>query len=277
MPPNGKLTLDELRAAVRTSEIDTVIVGFCDMQGRLMGKRAHATAFVDGMAAQGVEGCNYLLAVDVDMNTVTGYAFASWERGYGDFVLRPDIATLRRIPWLEGHGPLPVRPAVARRLAGHAVAPSDPARPARAAGGARLACDGRIGARVPALRRELRGVPREGLSGSPARERLQRRLLDPRFDLCRARPARDPARHGRRRHAGRGLEGRVQLRPARGELPLRGRARDGRQPHGLPQRREGDRAPARTRADLHAQVRRARGQLVPHPHLALGCGAQPLP
>ena len=69
MPQNGKLTLDELGAAVRSSEIDTVIVGFCDMQGRLMGKRAHAPAFLDGMATQGAEGCNYLLAVDVDMNT----------------------------------------------------------------------------------------------------------------------------------------------------------------------------------------------------------------
>ena len=79
-----------------------MIVGFCDMQGRLMGKRVHAPAFLDGIATHGAEGCNYLLAVDVDMNTVPGYAFASWERGYGDFVLRPDLSTLRRIPWLPG-------------------------------------------------------------------------------------------------------------------------------------------------------------------------------
>jgi glutamine synthetase len=98
----GKLTLDELGAAVATGELDTVIVGFCDMQGRLTGKRVHAPAFLDGIARHGAEGCNYLLAVDVDMNTVEGYAHASWERGYGDFVLRPDLGTLRRIPWLEG-------------------------------------------------------------------------------------------------------------------------------------------------------------------------------
>jgi glutamine synthetase len=96
------LTLDALEAAVAAGEIDTVIVGFCDMQGRLMGKRVHGPAFLDGIAANGAEGCNYLLAVDVDMNTVEGYSFASWERGYGDFVLRPDLATLRRIPWLAG-------------------------------------------------------------------------------------------------------------------------------------------------------------------------------
>ena len=102
MPPTGKLTLDELRVAVGASEIDTVIVGFCDMQGRLMGKRVHGPAFLDGIATNGAEGCNYLLAIDVDMNTVTGYAFASWERGYGDFVLKPDLSTLRAIPWLPG-------------------------------------------------------------------------------------------------------------------------------------------------------------------------------
>jgi glutamine synthetase len=102
MPPTGMLTFDELATAVEVSEIDTVIVGFCDMQGRLMGKRVHAPSFLDGIATAGAEGCNYLLAVDVDMNTVPGYAFASWERGYGDFVLRPDLSTLRAIPWLEG-------------------------------------------------------------------------------------------------------------------------------------------------------------------------------
>src|SRR3954463_12937521 len=74
----------------------------CDMQGRLQGKRLHARAFVDGIAEHGAEGCNYLLAVDVDMNTVPGYAMSSWEGGYGDFVFMPDLATLRRIPWLEG-------------------------------------------------------------------------------------------------------------------------------------------------------------------------------
>ena len=74
---DGRLTLDELGAAVAASQLDTVIVAFCDMQGRLMGKRVHGPAFLDGIATHGAEGCNYLLAVDVDMNTIEGYAFAA--------------------------------------------------------------------------------------------------------------------------------------------------------------------------------------------------------
>jgi glutamine synthetase len=98
----GMLSLDELRAEVAGGAIDTVVLAMTDMQGRLQGKRLHAPAFVDGIAEHGAEGCNYLLAVDVDMNTVPGYAMSSWERGYGDFVFRPDLATLRRVPWLAG-------------------------------------------------------------------------------------------------------------------------------------------------------------------------------
>src|ERR1700712_2669754 len=72
------------------------------MQGRLQGKRFHARFFVDEVLAHGTEACNYLFAVDVDMNTVDGYAISSWERGYGDFVMVPDHATLRRLPWHPG-------------------------------------------------------------------------------------------------------------------------------------------------------------------------------
>jgi glutamine synthetase len=95
------LTLDELRADVESGAIDTVLLVMTDMQGRLSGKRLHAPFFVDEVAAHGAEGCNYLLAVDVDMNTVQGFAMSSWETGYGDFVFRPDLDTLRRVPWLE--------------------------------------------------------------------------------------------------------------------------------------------------------------------------------
>jgi glutamine synthetase len=96
------ITLEELRAAVsHTGEnsIDTVVVAIADMQGRLQGKRFHAQHFVDVVADEGTEGCNYLLAVDVDMNTVDGYAMSSWAGGYGDFAMVPDLSTLRRIPW----------------------------------------------------------------------------------------------------------------------------------------------------------------------------------
>jgi glutamine synthetase len=95
------LSLDELRADVESGAVDTVLLVMTDMQGRLTGKRLHAPFFVDEVAGHGAEGCNYLLAVDVEMNTVQGFAMSSWETGYGDFVFRPDLDTLRRVPWLE--------------------------------------------------------------------------------------------------------------------------------------------------------------------------------
>ncbi|QYL18920.1 glutamine synthetase family protein [Mycolicibacterium pallens] len=95
----GLLLQAELESLVAAGEIDTVIVAFADMQGRLTGKRISAELFVDDVAAHGAECCNYLLAVDVDNNTVDGYAISSWETGYGDMVMTPDFATLRRIPW----------------------------------------------------------------------------------------------------------------------------------------------------------------------------------
>jgi glutamine synthetase len=96
------VTLEELKSEVESGAIDTVIVAFTDMQGRLMGKRLHAEFFIEGQVAEhGVEGCNYLLALEMEMDPVPGYGIASWEQGYGDFGLRPDMDTLRRIPWLE--------------------------------------------------------------------------------------------------------------------------------------------------------------------------------
>jgi glutamine synthetase len=98
----GLLTLEELRSGVGAGEIDTVVLAFTDMQGRLAGKRLSAEFFLEEVAEHYSEGCNYLLAVDVDMNTVDGYAMSSWDRGYGDFVMVPDMSTLRRLPWHEG-------------------------------------------------------------------------------------------------------------------------------------------------------------------------------
>ncbi len=96
------MNLDELRAGVDAGAIDTVLLALTDMQGRLQGKRLTARHFLADVAEHGAEGCNYLLGVDVDMATVSGYAKFSWERGYGDFVLRPDLDTLRPVPWQEG-------------------------------------------------------------------------------------------------------------------------------------------------------------------------------
>jgi glutamine synthetase len=96
------LGVEELRDLVDAGEVDTVIAAFTDMQGRLQGKRLHAQFFLDTVVEHGTEGCNYLLAVDVDMNTVAGYEISSWEKGYGDFEFVLDLSTLRRTTWLPG-------------------------------------------------------------------------------------------------------------------------------------------------------------------------------
>ena len=130
------LTIEQLRAEIESGAIDTVITAFTDMQGRLQGKRNHGHYFLDHVLGHGVEGCNYLLAVDVDMNTVEGYAISSWERGYGDMLFEMDMSTLRRTPgqpysatvqcdlvWLDGTGQ--VRPAPRSVLKSQTAAAAD--------------------------------------------------------------------------------------------------------------------------------------------------------
>ncbi|MCP4073571.1 MAG: glutamine synthetase [Hyphomicrobiales bacterium] len=97
----GNLTLEELKKSVSTGEIDTVLVAQVDMQGRLMGKRLQAEYFLES-AVNETHSCNYLLATDMEMETVEGYKSTSWSAGYGDYTMVPDLATLRRVPWLEG-------------------------------------------------------------------------------------------------------------------------------------------------------------------------------
>ena len=97
----GAMTLDELKTAARSGEIDTVIAAQVDLQGRLMGKRFQVEFFLDS-AFEETHSCNYLQATDMEMNPVDGYKATSWAHGYGDYVMRPDLATLRRVPWLEG-------------------------------------------------------------------------------------------------------------------------------------------------------------------------------
>src|SRR5438046_3249020 len=97
----GNLTLEALDNLVRRGDIDTVLVTFPDMQGRLMGKRVTAPFFLEQVARSGMHACAYLLTVDVDMTPLPGYRMASWATGYQDFHAVPDWATLRRIPWLE--------------------------------------------------------------------------------------------------------------------------------------------------------------------------------
>ncbi|MGE3150899.1 MAG: glutamine synthetase family protein, partial [Pseudorhodoplanes sp.] len=98
---SGNLSFQELKKAINAGAIDTVVVAMVDMQGRLIGKRFQAEYFING-AYEETHACDYLLANDIDMEPVPGYAAASWDKGYGDFVLKPDLTTLRRVPWLEG-------------------------------------------------------------------------------------------------------------------------------------------------------------------------------
>ena len=101
----GNLTFAELKAAVGAGAIDTVLVAMVDMQGRLIGKRFQAEYFVDS-AHEETHGCDYLLANDIDMEPVPGYKAASWSKGYGDFVMKPDLATIRNVPWLDKTAPV---------------------------------------------------------------------------------------------------------------------------------------------------------------------------
>src|SRR6185369_510563 len=99
--PKGMLNVESLRAMVAAGEIETVIAGFTDHYGRLMGKRFDAEMFVDEVVSSGGHACDYLLTVDMEMEPVPGYAFANWELGYGDVHMVPDLATLRLASWLE--------------------------------------------------------------------------------------------------------------------------------------------------------------------------------
>ena len=130
------LTIEQLRAEIESGDIDTVITAITDMQGRLQGKRNHGHYFLDHVLGHGVEGCNYLLAVDVDMTTVDGYAISSWEGGYGDMLFEMDMSTLRRTPgqphsatvqcdllWMDGRGE--VRPSPRSVLKSQAAAAAD--------------------------------------------------------------------------------------------------------------------------------------------------------
>ena len=207
----GMLTLEQLRVAVGEGEINTVVLAFTDMQGRLQGKRLSAEFFLEEVAEHYSEGCNYLLAVDVDMNTVDGYAMSSWDRGYGDFVLRPDMATLRRVPWQPGTALviadltwLDDTPVVAspRQILAGADRPAGRAR----AGGA-----GRDRAGVRRLPGHLRAGGGQGLPRPGARQHLQRGLLDPGDGADRAAAAPHPQRDGR---------GRLYVESAKGECNL---------------------------------------------------------
>ena len=130
---------------VDAGEIDTVVVAFTDMQGRLMGKRMEAQFFLEEIRTRHpVEGCNYLLALEMEMDPVPGYDMASWERGYGDFSMVPDFETMRRIPWLEGTRARALRRGVERRHPRPTLAASGPEGSGRPSARARVRADVRL-------------------------------------------------------------------------------------------------------------------------------------
>jgi glutamine synthetase len=97
----GRLTYKDLLVLIKSGEVDTVILAITDMQGRLQGKRMDASFFADDIGEAAIDGCSYLLASDVNMNTVDGFALTSWDRGYGDLAFKADFSTIRNVPWHE--------------------------------------------------------------------------------------------------------------------------------------------------------------------------------
>ena len=265
------LTIERLVADIEAGTVDTVVVAFTDMQGRLQGKRLHAQFFLDAVLEHGTEGCNYLLAVDVDMNTVDGYAISSWERGYGDLVFDLDLAHpaaasrgSRARRWCSAT--CPGSTAAARSSP---VAAADPAR-ARSTRRPTLGCAAFAGTELEfivfedtyeqAWDRGYRGL-------TPANQynvdysmlgtrRVEPLLRDIRNDMYAAglivESAKGECNLGQHEIAFRYDEVVAHLR----------------QPRRLQERRQGDRRAARQVAHLHGQVRRARGQLLPHPPVA---------
>ncbi len=270
----GNLGFDELKAAVKAGSIDTVLVAMVDMQGRLIGKRFQAEYFVDG-AHEETHGCDYLLANDIDMEPVPGYAAASWDKGYGDFVLKPDLATLRHAALARRHGAgagRRARPSPSRRAA---FAARDAQAPDRAARGAQDARVLRLRARVLPVRRDLQVGGGQALPRPRDRRRLHRGLSHPADHQGGGRHARHPPRPAGRRHPRRELQGRVGPGPGGDQRPLCRRAGDGRPPRHPQERRQGDRARAGQGRHLHVQVAlRPRRLLRAHPSLAVGRGRQ---
>ena len=264
------MTLDELRTQVDDGSIDTVLLRADRHAGTAAGQ-AHARAATSSTRSSphGAEACNYLLAVDVEMNTVDGYAMSSWARGYGDFVLAPDLDTLRRCRGSEAPRWCLVRRAVAGRRRRRRLAAPGAAPPARPPGRARLGGQRRHRAGVHRLRGHA--TSRRGTRATAASTPANRYNVD--YSMLghgarRAAAARASATGWPARACAWRLQGRVQPRPARDQLPLHRRADHLRQPRRLQERRQGDRRPARPGDHVHGQVRRARGQLVPHPPLA---------
>ena len=249
------LTLEELGIEVEAGTIDTVVCAFTDMQGRLMGKREQAQFFLEETAGHGLEGCNYLLALDMEMDPQPGYAMASWERGYGDFALKPDLGTLRRVPWLEGTAL--VLCDVAWEDGSPVVASPRQVLAAQVRRRAAAGFEPMIGSELEFY------LLKESYAEAWAKHYrdltpsvpyiLDYHVLATTYDEGADPP--DPQRDAGRRDRGRELEGRGVARSAGDQLPLRRRDANGRQPRDLQERRQGDRPRERLLDHVHGEAR----------------------
>ena len=261
------LSVHDLRRRINEGDIDTVVVAFTDMQGRLQGKRMHGGLLRRHVLEHGTEGCNYLLAVDIDMNTVDGYAISSWDRGYGDFEFVLDLGpsgccrTSRARPWSSATWSGWTAPRSRSHRARSCSRQLD-----RVAERGLVALAGtelEFIVFTPPTR-----TPRRRATTTWCRSTRTTSTTRSSAERGRAAAARDP-QHDVRRRAGRRVgQGGVQLRPARDRLPVRRRADHRRQPCRVQDRGQGDRRPGGLVDHLHGQVQRARGQLLPHPPVA---------
>ena len=266
----GNLTFDQLKKAVAGGDIDTVLACAVDQQGRLIGKRFLAKFFVE-CGYEETHGCNYLLTTDVDMEPVPGYKAASWSQGYGDFVMKPDLSTLRNIPWLEKtalvlcdiqdhhtHDDLSHSPrAILKKQV------------------ARLKDRGYVAYFASELEFYLfnesydsaRGKHWQGLStASPYIGDYLIGITTKEEDVMRRLAQRD----GGRRHPDRELERRGRSRPGGDQRPLRRSRRHGRPARHPEERRQGDRRPDGQGDHLHGEVQlQPRRQFQPHPQFAV--------
>ena len=222
----GMLTLEELRTRMNAGDIETVVVGFTDHYGRLMGKRYRRRDVRRDVVQDGAHGCDYLLTTDMEMEPVPGYRFANWELGYGDFHLVPDFETLRVASWLDRLGARPVRRERRRRTTTSRSRRDRFCERKPSGAGAGLRRVRRLRAGALSLPQELRCATQgQRLRDLDSGGLVSRGLSHPAGHAHRGLPRRRAAPPEGLRRAGRELQRRMGPRAARSERALRRGAR----------------------------------------------------
>ena len=232
MQRQGMLTVAELQELAHDGSIDTVLCMFTDLQGRFVGKRVLPDFFLEEvLGEEGLHACLYLLAIDMEMEPLPGYAYASWETGYGDFRMVPDLSTLRWYPWVETHGDGAVRHRRrGRRGAGRGGAAADPEGADREGRRDGLPGEDGVRARVLPVQGLVRRARRAPLPGPATGVALHHGLPHAADHEGRVVHPAGAQRHAGRRHPGRVLEGRVRQGPARDQHHVLRRAVERRPP-----------------------------------------------